>query len=96
MVAREKRSLNALQVRAIRTAMQLFVEDDLGKAPRSCAHLACDACEQARPAEGFIQYGRYQVCNRCATNYEIAHAKGLVETPGQYIRDQRFGGIGFL
>ena len=84
-------SLSTSQIASIRAAMHLFVEDD-----ESSGHLLdqrryCDACERVRPAAGFIQYGRYALCNPCATTYEIARARGMAVSAGQYVRDRRFG-----
>jgi hypothetical protein len=53
--------------------------------------LYCDACQRSQPAAGFIRYCRYQICNACATEYEIAQARGLVGSAGQFVRDRQFG-----
>jgi hypothetical protein len=87
----EPHPLSERQVGAIRTAMRLFVEDDLALGRASVERLYCDACELPQPAAGFIQYGRYQVCNACATEYELVRAQGLAGTIGQFVRDRRFG-----
>lgn len=85
------RPLSAAQVGAIRAAMRVFVEDDLARGADEQRRSYCDGCERARPAAGFIQYDKHALCNGCATEYEVARARGLVPTPGQYIRDKRFG-----
>ena len=85
------RPLSAAQVTAIRNAMRVFVDDDLARGAEAQRRAYCDGCERARPAAGFIQYDRYCLCNGCATEYEVARARALVATPGQYIRDKRFG-----
>ncbi len=87
----EPHPLSERQIGAIRTAMRLFVQDDLALGRASAERLYCDACELPQPAAGFIQYGRYQVCNGCATEYELVRAQGLVGSIGQFIRDRRFG-----
>lgn len=79
------------QVAAIRAAMRLFIEDDLDNGVSPAARQYCDACERHRPAAGFLGYGRHQLCNPCASEYELAHAAGLVATVGSYLRDRRFG-----
>ena len=86
--------LSRSQTLAIRAAMQLFVDDDLAKGISLDQRLYCAACERPRPAAGFIQYSRYHVCNSCAIEYEIAHARGLTASPGQYVRDKNFGETG--
>jgi hypothetical protein len=53
----------------------------------------CDADDAPRPATGFIAYGRYQLCNSCAVEYEAARTSAVVTSPGQYVRGRRFGEI---
>lgn len=83
--------LSETQFAAIRAAMQLFVEDDLERGVTSDQRLFCDACERVRPAAGCIKYDRYLLCNSCGIEYEVAHARGVSVSPGQYVRDKRFG-----
>lgn len=71
--------------------MQLFIDDDLAQGVPPERRLYCDACERLRPAAGSIQYDRYLVCNTCGIEYEVARARGLTMSPGQYVRDKRFG-----
>lgn len=85
------RALSAAEVEAIRAAMALFLEDDIARGVPAFSLVFCDACQRARPAPGFIQYGRYATCNACAIEYEVARARGLLSTPGQFVRDKRFG-----
>jgi len=83
--------LSDSQLGAIRTAMQLFVDDDLSRGLEVDRRLYCEACERKRPAAGFIQYGRYMLCNACATEYEIVRAGGLAMNIGHFVRDKHFG-----
>ena len=85
------RALSVSQERAIQLAMQTFVTDDIAHGIGAQLRIYCDACERARPKPGAIPYDRYLLCNACAVEYEIAHARGTVTTPGQYVRDVRFG-----
>jgi len=85
------RQLSETQFAAIRAAMQLFVDDDVDRGVTPDQRLFCDACERVRPAAGCIQYDRYLLCNSCGIEYEVAHARGLSVSPGQYVRDKRFG-----
>jgi hypothetical protein len=85
--------LSTRQTASIRAAMQLFVEDDIASGRPINQRRYCDACERNRPAAGFIQYTRYSICNACATSYELARARGLAISIGQYVRDRRFGEI---
>jgi hypothetical protein len=84
-------ALSTGEMEAIRAALSLFVEDDIARGVAAFSRLFCDACQRARPAAGFIQYGRYATCNACAIEYEVARARGLLGTPGQFVRDKRFG-----
>src|SRR5579884_2899674 len=89
--SRRPRPLSERQVGAIRTAMRLFVDDDVAQGRTPADRLYCDACELPQPAAGFIRYGRYQVCNACATEYELVRARGLAGSIGQFVRGRRFG-----
>ncbi len=89
--ATSTRSLSRGQVEAIRSAMRLFVDDDLARGVRQTDRMYCDACQRPRPAAGVIRYGRYSLCNCCATEYEVARAHGGLFTPGQFVRDKHFG-----
>jgi|SRR5579875_296775 len=89
--SRRPRPLSERQIGAIRTAMRLFVDDDVAQGRTVADRLYCDACELPQPAAGFIRYGRYQVCNACATEYEIVQARGLAGSIGQFVRGRRFG-----
>lgn len=84
-------ALSGREVAAMRAALALFVEDDIARGVAAGSRIFCDACQRARPAAGFIQYGRYAVCNACAIEYEVARSRGLLSTPGQFVRDKRFG-----
>jgi hypothetical protein len=86
-----ERTFSPRQIEAIRMAMALFVEDDLARGTLPGQRLYCDACERVRSAAGFVRYVRYSFCNVCATEYEVARTRGVVVTPGQYLRDKRFG-----
>jgi hypothetical protein len=88
---RLRRTLTDGQLASIKATMHLFVEEDEERGLTLTQRRFCDACEKARPAPGFIQYGRYSLCNACATSYEIAQARGMSLSAGQYVRDNRFG-----
>jgi hypothetical protein len=86
--------LTQKQVAAIRSVMRLFVEEDLGNGIQPDERTFCDACQEVRPLAGTIPYGRYLLCNACATEYEVARTGGLVPTAGRFVRDKRFGDDG--
>lgn len=83
------RWLTPEQVRAVAAVMHLFVEDDLANGVSPSRGLWCDACERVRPAPGFIRYEQRQVCNACATEYEIQRARGLVRSIKEYLTNVR-------
>jgi hypothetical protein len=80
-----QRELTAAQERAIRTAMQTFVEDDLAFGSGRGLRRWCDRCRVQRPAPGFVAYEDAALCNSCATQFEIARARGLVWTPAEFL-----------
>lgn len=84
-------ALSSTQLAAIRAVMRTFVDDDLARGVSARARLCCPACQQARSLAGFIDYGRYQFCNRCATEYEVARLRSMVASPGQFVREKTFG-----
>src|SRR5215207_1327689 len=67
---------SAQQIAAIHAVMRLFIEDDLANGTTADAMRPCDRCRLERPAAGFIRYGDRQVCNGCATAYEIDRITG--------------------
>lgn len=85
------REVTAAQVAAIRAVLRLFVEDDLANGVSPEKRMFCDACERPRSALGFIQYDRHMLCNPCAVEYEVARARGMALSAGQFVRDKTFG-----
>ena len=79
------RNLTAAQVRAIRAVMQIFVEEDLAFGTRRSALQWCVRCEGDRPGAGSIDYECGSFCNPCATDYELARARGVVRTPHEFL-----------
>lgn len=79
------RPLTAVQERAIRRAMLTFVEDDLAGGAARTAPRWCVCCRAQRPGAGFICYNGVDLCNACATNYELAHARGVVQSPEEFL-----------
>jgi len=78
------RALTPGQVEAIRTVMQLFVDDDTARGVDTRTTLLCHRCQAPRRAIGSVRYDRFTFCNECSTDYEITRARGLVETPNDY------------
>jgi hypothetical protein len=71
--------------------MQLFVEDDLALGISPVDSVVCPACERKRQRAGAVPYGRYLVCNLCATEFEVARATRGPLVIGHYIRDKQYG-----
>jgi hypothetical protein len=87
----DRREISPEFLAGVQQVMTLFVEDDLAKGVPAALSLHCHACQRGRPAPGFICYEQYQFCNACATEYEVAVARRLVQSVGQFLRDRRFG-----
>ncbi len=51
----------------------------------------CDACERAVPAAGCEHLDRYTLCAACRQDYLLTWTLGQRRSPGQYVRDKRFG-----
>jgi hypothetical protein len=79
------RTLTAAQVRAIRTAMHTFVEEDLAFGSGRSTRRWCVRCKAERPAAGSISYECGDLCNACATDYELTRARGLVWSPREFL-----------
>jgi len=77
------------QLSAIGRVMRLFIADDLANGLSPLAERPCDACGQERPAPGFVQYDELQLCNPCATAYEVQRARGLTRTIGGFLDQLR-------
>jgi hypothetical protein len=79
------RSLTPGQIEAIRVVMRLFVDDDLanGVDPRST--LLCNRCTTGRRAVGSVRYDRFVFCHECSVEFEVARARGLVESPAEFL-----------
>ena len=89
--ARRAPDLSRSQASAIRSAMRSFIDEDVASRGYTERRLYCDACQRSRPAPGFIRYCRYQICNACTTEYELARARGVSGSVGQFVRDRQFG-----
>ena len=81
------RALTTRQLAAIRDAMHLFVEDDLERGVPSNMSEYCPACDAPKPLPGFVRYDDVALCNACATDYEIARTRGLVQSATTFIRE---------
>lgn len=81
----ELRALTAAQVRAIRAAMHTFVEEDLAFGSARPERRWCVRCKADRPAAGSISYECGDLCNACATEYELSRARGLVWSPHEFL-----------
>ncbi len=77
--------LTAIQVRAIRTAMQIFVEEDLAFGRGRDVERWCTCCNAERPSAGSIAYECGSFCNTCATEYELSRVAGVVRSPQEFL-----------
>jgi hypothetical protein len=73
------------QLAAVREIMRLLVEEDLdeGVSPRFRVH--CDVCHRPRQMAGFVLYEGLRMCNACATEYEIARLRRLVNSAEDFL-----------
>ncbi len=85
------RTLTATQMTAIRAVMSGVMESDRSDGVAPQARMRCDGCQRVRPSVGFIEYSRHSLCNACATEYEVARARGLALSAGQFVREKVFG-----
>lgn len=96
---RTLRGLTPGQIAAVRSAMQLFVEDDLARGVPDMRGLYCGACDRIRPSPGFIHYkedgAAYPLCNACATAYELARLDGEAAGIEQYLHELARAGAAF-
>jgi len=83
--------LTPSQLAAVQRVMRLFVDEDLDTGVSPEHRLHCDACQCDRPMAGFLQFERYQLCNACATKYEVARMCGAVASVGRYVGGKKSG-----
>jgi len=79
------RALTPGQIDSIRAVMRLFVQDDTANGIDPHSSLMCHRCNAARRAIGSIRYDRFTLCNECSIDYEILHARGLVDGVVEYL-----------
>lgn len=84
-VAQVGRALTPNQVEAIRVVMHTFVEDDTARGVDPRCTLYCQRCAAPRRAIGSIRYERITLCNECSVEYEIARARGLMDSVVEFL-----------
>ncbi len=85
------RCLSVRQIAAIEQVMALFVEDDLARGITQDLETFCHGCRERRSMPGFIRYETYQLCNPCATHFEVAQAQAEVRSVQQFLLQGRVG-----
>ena len=70
----QRHPLSRAQARATRAAMRLFVEEDRWRVDAGVRRW-CEGCQRLRHAAGFITYDTHQLCNACATSFELARMR---------------------
>lgn len=78
-------SLSPGQRHAIREAMRTLVDEDLERGVNPRSEMGCPACGERRSIAGAVAYEGVQLCNECATAYELRRAEGDVESLGEFI-----------
>jgi hypothetical protein len=92
-VSQPPNGLTQRQLDAIKTAMQLFVEEDLERGIPPQSTRLCSVCRRPRFAAGFVDYAEFCLCNQCATEYEIYRAQGTVRSIDEFLTRRAKHGI---
>lgn len=74
----------ATQLRAVYTVMRILAEDDRERSGVSGVAV-CHACQRDRAAAGSVNYAGIQLCNGCATDYEVLRISRHVESLAAYL-----------
>jgi hypothetical protein len=82
-------SLTLARARAIRAAMRSFLDDAVSDGESLPPPRWCDRCRDLRPAAGWISYQQTDLCNRCATAYELYRAAGRARSPEEFVALRR-------
>jgi len=77
------------QVAAVRAVMQILVDDDLARGKAAIVLANCSGCRRSRPAAGAVTYGSTTLCNRCATEFELARLNRSVQTVSEFVAELR-------
>ena len=82
---------SAEQLRAVYNVMRILAEDDRRRGDALPGTVPCGACRRDRPAAGSVNYAGTQLCNGCATDYELLRMAGLVDDLVDYLaKESRF------
>lgn len=76
------------QVEAVRHVMRRLAEDERERSIRRqqpLPQLICDACRHVRAGAGSVRYEDYQLCNGCATEYEVRRLSGQIRDVAGYL-----------
>lgn len=79
------RALTPNQIEAIRAVMRTFIEDDTARGIDPRCTLVCQRCAAPRRAIGSIRYERFTLCNDCSVEYEVARARGLMDSVAEFL-----------
>lgn len=85
------RSPSPTPVTVVRHVLCLLIDPAAARGIPAGARGYCSACLHPRPLRGFVQLGRYQLCNTCAIEYAVARSVGEPVSAGQFVRDKQFG-----
>jgi hypothetical protein len=86
-----RRALSRRAIEEICASIRMIAVDDLAKGRLLAPKRYCDACQRVVCSAGFVDYGRYALCNCCAMEYEVASARCVTSSIGRYVRDKNFG-----
>lgn len=77
--------LSDLDRRIITERIRSLVQKHLEMGVSTDTKVICHNCGHAKSVVGAVSYGRYRLCNDCALQYEIAKAKGNIQTIEDFV-----------
>jgi hypothetical protein len=86
-----RRVLSKRAIEEICASIRMRATDDLAKGRLTAPKRYCDACQHVVCSAGFLDYGRYALCNHCSMEFEVAAARCTTVSIGRFVRDKNFG-----
>ncbi len=79
------------QFEAITEAMKLLAEEDQERGMDAALQIACQGCGESRGRIGSVEYDGIRLCNRCATDFEVARISHAAGSCDEYVAKRRAG-----
>ncbi|MFQ6114205.1 MAG: hypothetical protein ACE5NG_08960 [bacterium] len=77
--------LSDLERQVITERIRSLVQKHLEMGVSNGTKVICHNCGHAKSVVGVVFYGRYRLCNDCALQYELAKAKGNIQTIEDFV-----------